>query len=143
MASMGWTIDHPGVLTRTVQDAALVFDVLAGHDPMDPASSTRTAPDLRTACGADISGTPDSAATAQQAQRSRRSSRAERLDDVHFHRSIHPFRAHTARADSVRVRKEDPVTLPPLRLVARSQTPRAMGQEKRGPWTPRRILAAS
>jgi aspartyl-tRNA(Asn)/glutamyl-tRNA(Gln) amidotransferase subunit A len=56
MASMGWTIDHPGVLARTVQDAAVVFDVVAGHDPMDPASSTRPAPDLRTACGADVSG---------------------------------------------------------------------------------------
>ncbi|MGH3186321.1 MAG: amidase [Streptosporangiaceae bacterium] len=56
MAPMGWTIDHPGVLARTVQDAAAVFDVVAGHDPMDPSSSTRPAPDLPAACGADISG---------------------------------------------------------------------------------------
>jgi aspartyl-tRNA(Asn)/glutamyl-tRNA(Gln) amidotransferase subunit A len=56
MASMGWTIDHPGVLTRTVEDAAVVFDVVAGHDPMDSSSSARPAADLRAACGADVSG---------------------------------------------------------------------------------------
>lgn len=56
MASMGWTIDHPAVMTRTVEDAAMVFNVVAGHDPMDPSTSTRVVPGLRAACGAGVSG---------------------------------------------------------------------------------------
>ncbi|MBE0529724.1 MAG: amidase [Rhodospirillales bacterium] len=33
-----WSLDHPGPLTRTVEDAALMFDVLAGPDERDPAT---------------------------------------------------------------------------------------------------------
>lgn len=38
-----WSFDTPGPLTLTVEDAALVYDVLAGHDPLD-ASSLDVAP---------------------------------------------------------------------------------------------------
>jgi aspartyl-tRNA(Asn)/glutamyl-tRNA(Gln) amidotransferase subunit A len=33
-----WSLDHPGPLTRTVEDAALLFDVLSGADDRDPAT---------------------------------------------------------------------------------------------------------
>ncbi|WP_316979429.1 amidase [Shumkonia mesophila] len=33
-----WSLDHPGPLTRTVEDAALMFDVMAGPDERDPAT---------------------------------------------------------------------------------------------------------
>lgn len=33
-----WSLDHPGPLTRTVEDAALLFDILAGPDDRDPAT---------------------------------------------------------------------------------------------------------
>jgi aspartyl-tRNA(Asn)/glutamyl-tRNA(Gln) amidotransferase subunit A len=36
---LAYTLDHVGVLTRTVEDAALLFTPLAGFDPQDPASS--------------------------------------------------------------------------------------------------------
>ena len=37
---LAWTLDCVGPLTRTSQDAALVLQVLAGHDPLDPTSSS-------------------------------------------------------------------------------------------------------
>lgn len=34
---LSWTMDHPGPLARTVEDAALLLEVLAGPDGLDPA----------------------------------------------------------------------------------------------------------
>lgn len=35
------SLDHVGFLARSVRDAAIAFDLAHGHDPEDPASSTR------------------------------------------------------------------------------------------------------
>ncbi len=55
-----WTLDHVGPMTRTVRDAALVLDVISGHDPRDPSSlelpSTRTAAALRDSCEGMVIG---------------------------------------------------------------------------------------
>jgi aspartyl-tRNA(Asn)/glutamyl-tRNA(Gln) amidotransferase subunit A len=42
---LAYTLDHVGVLTRTVKDAALLLSALAGFDPHDPASSREPVPD--------------------------------------------------------------------------------------------------
>lgn len=38
---LSWTLDHPGPLAHSAQDAALAMNVLVGHDPRDPGSSGR------------------------------------------------------------------------------------------------------
>ena len=52
VASLSWSLDHVGPLTRTVRDAALVLEVIAGYDPLDPASVDVPVP----AYAADITG---------------------------------------------------------------------------------------
>jgi len=38
---MAWFMDTIGPMTKTVADAAMVFEAIAGHDPQDPHTSTR------------------------------------------------------------------------------------------------------
>jgi len=42
---LSWTLDHVGVLTRSVEDAAILLRVLAGSDPQDPTASQEAVPD--------------------------------------------------------------------------------------------------
>lgn len=51
-----WSLDHPGPLTRTVHDAALLMNVLAGYDPADPACQDRRVPDYTKGLRAPMSG---------------------------------------------------------------------------------------
>ena len=46
---LAWTLDHVGPLVRSVEDAALVLHVLAGHDPADAASARLPVPDYAAA----------------------------------------------------------------------------------------------
>lgn len=38
---LSWSLDHVGPMTRTVEDAAILFEILAGHDSKDPSSAGR------------------------------------------------------------------------------------------------------
>jgi len=51
-----YTFDHCGPLARTVEDAALVLQALAGHDPADPGSVDRPIPIYKDALGGDLRG---------------------------------------------------------------------------------------
>jgi aspartyl-tRNA(Asn)/glutamyl-tRNA(Gln) amidotransferase subunit A len=42
---LSWILDHPGPLTRTVRDAAIVLRAMSGRDPLDPATEDRPVPD--------------------------------------------------------------------------------------------------
>ena len=35
LTPLSWSLDHPGPMTRTVEDAALAMNAIAGHDPGD------------------------------------------------------------------------------------------------------------
>jgi aspartyl-tRNA(Asn)/glutamyl-tRNA(Gln) amidotransferase subunit A len=43
---LAWTLDHVGPLARTVEDNALLLNVLAGYDPQDPHSANRPIEDF-------------------------------------------------------------------------------------------------
>jgi aspartyl-tRNA(Asn)/glutamyl-tRNA(Gln) amidotransferase subunit A len=43
---LAWSYDHVGPITTSVHDAALMLQVIAGHDPGDPASVNSPVPDF-------------------------------------------------------------------------------------------------
>jgi len=53
---LSWSMDHVGPMTRTTEDCALLMNVLAGHDPRDPASSTEHVPDFGSGLNIGLSG---------------------------------------------------------------------------------------
>ncbi len=42
---LAWTLDHVGILCRSVEDAALALQCMAGYDPLDPWSASSLAQD--------------------------------------------------------------------------------------------------
>ena len=53
---LGYSLDHMGPLTRSVRDAALVLNAIAGYDPRDPSSSRRPVADYVPDAGCSIRG---------------------------------------------------------------------------------------
>lgn len=53
---LSWSLDHAGPLTRTVEDAAIVLQTIAGHDPGDPASSREKVHDYTSSLGEGVKG---------------------------------------------------------------------------------------
>jgi aspartyl-tRNA(Asn)/glutamyl-tRNA(Gln) amidotransferase subunit A len=50
------SLDHPGPMTRTVRDAAIMLGAMAGHDPKDSTSAPLPVPDFEAALTGDIRG---------------------------------------------------------------------------------------
>jgi aspartyl-tRNA(Asn)/glutamyl-tRNA(Gln) amidotransferase subunit A len=53
---LSWTLDHCGPLAGSVEDAAIAMQVLAGHDPLDPASADIPVPDYTAALERGVGG---------------------------------------------------------------------------------------
>lgn len=53
---LAWSLDHVGPLTRTVEDAALVLQAIAGPDPRDPATLGHALPDFTDALRHPVAG---------------------------------------------------------------------------------------
>lgn len=51
-----YSTNHTGILTRTVEDCALVLQVIAGHDPKDALSSKEPVPNFSVTIGKDVKG---------------------------------------------------------------------------------------
>jgi len=56
VAAMASSTDSPGPIAKTVEDAAILFNVIAGHDPLDGTSSAQTPPDLTKSLGTSVKG---------------------------------------------------------------------------------------
>jgi len=53
---LAWSLDHAGPIVRSVEDAALVLGVIAGHDPQDPQSLAAHVPDYQSTLATPHSG---------------------------------------------------------------------------------------
>ncbi|MGW8531385.1 MULTISPECIES: amidase [Nocardiopsidaceae] len=53
---LSWTLDHVGPITRTVEDAALVLDAVAGHDLRDPTTLRVPVEDRTRGIGTNLTG---------------------------------------------------------------------------------------
>jgi aspartyl-tRNA(Asn)/glutamyl-tRNA(Gln) amidotransferase subunit A len=56
MTVLSWSQDHPGPMTRTVEDCALVLNAVAGYDPRDPSSANMSIPDFTQSLTENIKG---------------------------------------------------------------------------------------
>lgn len=56
MIAFASSLDQAGPLTQTAEDAALLLNAMAGHDPRDSTSLDRAVPDYTAGLGADLKG---------------------------------------------------------------------------------------
>ena len=52
---LSWTLDHVGPIAKSVEDAALLMNAIAGYDPLDPTTADVPVPDYTRALGAPTS----------------------------------------------------------------------------------------
>jgi aspartyl-tRNA(Asn)/glutamyl-tRNA(Gln) amidotransferase subunit A len=53
---LSWNLDHAGPLTRTVKDAAIILQVIAGYDALDPASANVPVDDYLSGIEGSVNG---------------------------------------------------------------------------------------
>jgi aspartyl-tRNA(Asn)/glutamyl-tRNA(Gln) amidotransferase subunit A len=57
LIAFGSSLDQIGPFARSVEDAAILLEAIAGHDPLDSTSAPVPVPDYRAALGRDLRGT--------------------------------------------------------------------------------------
>ena len=100
---LSWSLDHTGPMT-SVEDAAMLLDVIAGYDALDPTTSTRRCPTTRAHSGsAPGCASVFRAPTVLRQPRSgcRRRGRGRHPGTAHAHRQID---RHHAAADPLAAR---------------------------------------
>src|SRR5438270_602051 len=112
---LSWSLDHLGPMTRTVSDAALLLEAIAGYDPQDPGSTDVPVPDYAAAIeGATV--------LARRARRSPRRATARAA-----HAAQHPPAHPAGAADHLR-----PVWHQRRALADRTSDQRRTGQRGEG-----------
>ncbi len=53
---LAWSMDHVGPMARTVGDCALLLNVMAGRDPLDPMTVSAAVPDFTEGLGQGVKG---------------------------------------------------------------------------------------
>jgi aspartyl-tRNA(Asn)/glutamyl-tRNA(Gln) amidotransferase subunit A len=53
---LSWSLDHAGPMAKTVEDVALLLQVMAGHDAHDPGTAPRPVPDYASSLNGDVRG---------------------------------------------------------------------------------------
>jgi aspartyl-tRNA(Asn)/glutamyl-tRNA(Gln) amidotransferase subunit A len=53
---LSFSLDHVGPMTRTIEDNAILLNVIAGHDPLDPGSADVATEDYTAALGQGVKG---------------------------------------------------------------------------------------
>jgi aspartyl-tRNA(Asn)/glutamyl-tRNA(Gln) amidotransferase subunit A len=56
VTTLSWTLDHAGPMTRTVADAAMLLQAIAGHDPQDPTTTQDPVPDYMRSLTGGVKG---------------------------------------------------------------------------------------
>jgi len=56
VTTLSWTLDHAGPMTKTVADAAILLQVVAGVDPKDATTAERPVPEYAKALTGDVRG---------------------------------------------------------------------------------------
>ncbi len=54
VTTLSWTLDHAGPMTKTVADAAMMLQTMAGPDPRDPTAARVAVPDYAKALTGDV-----------------------------------------------------------------------------------------
>jgi aspartyl-tRNA(Asn)/glutamyl-tRNA(Gln) amidotransferase subunit A len=54
--TLSWTLDHVGPMCKSVEDVALMMNLIAGYDPLEPTTSREAVPDYTRALGTDTKG---------------------------------------------------------------------------------------
>jgi aspartyl-tRNA(Asn)/glutamyl-tRNA(Gln) amidotransferase subunit A len=138
---LSFTLDHIGPMTRTVEDNAILFHAIAGHDPDDPTTAKRATPDCLTDLQVGLKGLrigviehfykedaeadPDQVRAIEQAvatlQRLGAQVKTIRLSPLSLwtdcNRTIHQAEAYSIHEKDIRERPEDFAALTRNRLL--------------------------